>query len=154
MIRQLFIWVFVIFVGMGASGLEAADIYQWIDKDGVQHFTDGPPPPGAEIVEGLSETPPDTPPTNKGAGNTENRPAVENDGPNPEYIEAAGGVENDSTTPDTREEYWRRRGWDNGSAAGQDTGAQEGGDTGPAGPQDPGTDEGGENAPRTDGESP
>jgi Domain of unknown function (DUF4124) len=30
--------------------LEAGQIYQWIDKNGVRHFTNEPPPPGAKIV--------------------------------------------------------------------------------------------------------
>jgi FtsZ-interacting cell division protein ZipA len=29
---------------------EADQIYQWIDKNGVTHFTNEPPPPGAKIV--------------------------------------------------------------------------------------------------------
>lgn len=32
------------------SSLEAGQIYQWIDKNGVRHFTNEPPPPGAKIV--------------------------------------------------------------------------------------------------------
>jgi len=30
--------------------LEAGQIYEWIDKNGVKHFTNEPPPPGAKIV--------------------------------------------------------------------------------------------------------
>jgi hypothetical protein len=30
---------------------EAGQIYQWIDKNGVRHFTNEPPPPGAKIVD-------------------------------------------------------------------------------------------------------
>ena len=30
--------------------LEADQIYQWIDQNGVMHFTNEPPPPGAKIV--------------------------------------------------------------------------------------------------------
>lgn len=32
------------------TSLEAGQIYQWIDKSGVRHFTNEPPPPGAKIV--------------------------------------------------------------------------------------------------------
>jgi hypothetical protein len=32
------------------TSLEAGQIYQWIDKNGVRHFTNEPPPPGARIV--------------------------------------------------------------------------------------------------------
>jgi FtsZ-interacting cell division protein ZipA len=32
------------------SSLEAGQIYQWIDNNGVRHFTNEPPPPGAKIV--------------------------------------------------------------------------------------------------------
>lgn len=30
--------------------VEAGQIYQWIDKNGVRHFTNEPPPPGAKVV--------------------------------------------------------------------------------------------------------
>ena len=32
------------------TSLEAGQIYQWIDKNGVKHFTNEPPPPGVKIV--------------------------------------------------------------------------------------------------------
>jgi hypothetical protein len=32
------------------TSLEADQIYQWIDNNGVRHFTNEPPPPGAKIV--------------------------------------------------------------------------------------------------------
>jgi len=32
------------------TSLGAAQIYEWIDKNGVRHFTNLPPPPGAKIV--------------------------------------------------------------------------------------------------------
>lgn len=32
------------------TSLEAGQIYQWIDKSGVRHFTNEPPPPGAKVV--------------------------------------------------------------------------------------------------------
>jgi hypothetical protein len=36
-------------------GYAAAEIYQWVDKDGVHHFTNEPPPPGARIIDSTSE---------------------------------------------------------------------------------------------------
>ena len=32
------------------TSAEAGQIYQWIDKNGVRHFTNEPPPPGAKII--------------------------------------------------------------------------------------------------------
>jgi hypothetical protein len=32
------------------TSLEADEIYQWVDQNGVRHFTNTPPPPGAKIV--------------------------------------------------------------------------------------------------------
>jgi hypothetical protein len=32
------------------TSLEAGQIYEWIDKNGVKHFTNEPPPPGSKIV--------------------------------------------------------------------------------------------------------
>ncbi|MEJ2102060.1 MAG: DUF4124 domain-containing protein [Desulfobacterales bacterium] len=32
------------------TSLEADEIYQWVDQNGVKHFTNQPPPPGAKIV--------------------------------------------------------------------------------------------------------
>lgn len=32
------------------TSAEAGQIYQWIDKNGVRHFTNEPPPPGAKVV--------------------------------------------------------------------------------------------------------
>ena len=32
------------------TSAEAGQIYQWIDKNGVSHFTNEPPPPGAKII--------------------------------------------------------------------------------------------------------
>ena len=40
--------LFLVFC-LGTS-LEADEIYQWIDQNGVMHFTNEPPPPGAKIV--------------------------------------------------------------------------------------------------------
>lgn len=33
-----------------STSLEADQIYQWIGKDGVMHFTNEPPPPGAKVI--------------------------------------------------------------------------------------------------------
>jgi len=143
------LWVLIFIAGMG-SGLQAGEIYQWIDEDGVQHFTDGPPPPGAQIVESLSETPPDEPPAGNGAaafGDTGNVEGGENRPADGEDTGATEGGENratdaedsalagDENEPTNREDYWRRLGW------GKD----------PTGPGDTGTVEGGENRP-ADGE--
>ena len=32
------------------TSLEAGQIYEWIDKNEVKHFTNEPPPPGAKVV--------------------------------------------------------------------------------------------------------
>jgi hypothetical protein len=58
-IRILFLAIIFIF-GMG-PGLAVGEIYQWVDKDGVHHFTNEPPPPGATIVKGTAEFQPDEP---------------------------------------------------------------------------------------------
>ena len=40
---------------------EAGEVYEWLDKDGVKHFTDEAPPPGATILNEEKEiTSPDT----------------------------------------------------------------------------------------------
>ena len=39
--------ILILLCGFGAP-LEAGSIYEWIDKDGVKHFTNEPPPPGAK----------------------------------------------------------------------------------------------------------
>ena len=88
----LFFWVFVFISSMGPF-LEAGEIYQWIDKDGVQHFTDGPPPPGAQIVEGLSETPAIEPPANTGATAPKDAGRVEGEENSPPDLEDTGTVD-------------------------------------------------------------
>lgn len=35
----------------------AGQVYEWIDENGVKHFTNEPPPPGARIVEQEKEIP-------------------------------------------------------------------------------------------------
>jgi hypothetical protein len=32
------------------TSLEADEIYQWVDQNGVKHFTNKPPPPGAKVI--------------------------------------------------------------------------------------------------------
>ena len=40
---------------------EAGEVYEWLDKEGVKHFTDEPPPPDATILNEKKEiTSPDT----------------------------------------------------------------------------------------------
>jgi len=46
--RQMLLIVILVFCL--STSLEAGQIYQWIGKDGVMHFTNQPPPPGAKIV--------------------------------------------------------------------------------------------------------
>ncbi len=38
---------------------EAGEIYEWIDKNGVKHFSEEPPPKGAKIVKEIEEIPSD-----------------------------------------------------------------------------------------------
>jgi len=138
---QLFFWVLIFISGMGPD-IDAGEIYQWIDQDGVQHFTNGPPPPDAQIVEGLSETQSDEPPAYTGPPEREDTGAVEGgeDGPTdredtgaveggenaPADREDTGAVEGGEDGPTDREDYWRRRGWGNGPTDRKDTGAVEG----------------------------
>jgi hypothetical protein len=63
---QICVWAFLFILGMG-SGLVAGEIYQWVDKDGVQHFTNEPPPPGAQIVNSTAAALPDDAPADTGA---------------------------------------------------------------------------------------
>jgi hypothetical protein len=142
----LFFWVFVFISSMGPF-LEAGEIYQWIDKDGVQHFTDGPPPPGAQIVEGLSETPAIEPPANTGATAPKDAGRVEGEENSPPDLEDTGTVDGGENSPTDREEYWRRKGWESGSTEREDPGAVEGGENGPNDRGEPGAVDGGQNAP-------
>lgn len=128
--RRLFLWAVLLIVGT-VSSLAAGEIYQWIDEDGVQHFTDGPPPPGARIVEGLSEGQPEQPPTNGGATGDEAAGPVEGEDPGAADIETPSAVEDGGNAPTSREEYWRRRGWDDGPSGEDDAGAVERVENGP-----------------------
>ena len=153
-----YLWILIFIAGMGA-GLQAGEIYQWIDEDGVQHFTDGPPPPGAQIVESLSEAPSDEPPAGNGAaafgdtGNVEggeNRPADSDDTGNTEEGENrapdddANALEGDENTPNDRENYWRRLGWGENQTGPKDNGTVEGGEKRPTDGEGTGASEGGD----------
>jgi len=155
---QLYFWILLFIAGM-VAGLQAGEIYQWIDEDGVQHFTDGPPPPGAQIVESFSETPSDEPPAGTGAaafgntGNVEegaNRPADGNDTGNSEEggnrapDDDANAREGGGNTPADREAYWRRLGWGEDQAGPKDNGPVEGGDYRPTDGEGAGASEGGD----------
>jgi TolA-binding protein len=52
-IRSISIAVAAVFVAMTAS--TAAEIYQWIDADGVRHYANTPPPEDAQIVNRFAE---------------------------------------------------------------------------------------------------
>ena len=140
-----YLWILIFIAGMG-SGLQAGEIYQWIDEDGVQHFTDGPPPPGAQIVESLSETPSDEPPVGTGTADDGDTDTVEGDENRPadgDDTGATGGVgnrapdddantvEGNGNTPTNRDDYWRRLGWGEDQTGGEDNGPVEGGENRP-----------------------
>jgi len=40
-----------------STSAEAGQIYQWLDKNGVRHFTNEPPPPGAKVVNAQTAIP-------------------------------------------------------------------------------------------------
>jgi hypothetical protein len=140
-----YIWIMIFIAGMGST-LQAGEIYQWIDEDGVQHFTDGPPPPGAQIVESLSETPSDEPPAGTGKADDGDTGKVERDESRPAdsddtgAIEGVGNrapddeantVEGNGNTPTDREDYWRRLGWGEDQTGPEDNGPVEGGENRP-----------------------
>lgn len=140
---RLFFLALIFIFRMGPD-FQAGEIYQWIDKDGVQHFTNLPPPPGAQIVEGLSETqsyepPADTRPTNRedtGAG----RAGVNNS--------TDGG---DTGAVESGDRRFRK--WKNSRKDREEKGAVEGGEKVPTDRDDPGSDKDGEKNP-TDSEDP
>jgi hypothetical protein len=154
-----YLWILIFIAGMG-SGLQAGEIYQWIDENGVQHFTDGPPPPGAQIVDSLSETPSNEPLAGTGTtddgdtGKVEeggNRPAdgddngaTEGDG-NRAPDDDANTVEGNGNTPTNREDYWRRLGWGEDQTGREDNGPVEGGENRPGGGEGTGVTEGRDN---------
>ena len=155
---KCYLWIWILIAGM-VTGLQAGEIYQWIDEDGVQHFTDGPPPPGAQIVESFSETPSDEPPAGNGAaafgntGNVEggaNRPADGDDTGNTEEggnrapDDDAEALEGGGNTPNDREEYWRRLGWGEDQAGPKDNSPVEGDENRPTDGEGAGASEGGD----------
>ena len=101
--RRLLLWAVLLIFGT-VPALTAGEIYQWVDEDGVQHFTDGPPPPGARIVEGLSEGQPDQPPANTGAAGNGSAGPAEGEDPGAAEIEAPDAVEGDDNAPTSRED--------------------------------------------------
>jgi hypothetical protein len=151
--RLLIIWVFLLVCALGAS-LEADEIYQWIDEDGVQHFTDGPPPPGAQIVEGLTEAKPDAPQPQPGPAGGENTRAIEGDEGGAPGVEEPIAIEDDQNRPGDREEFWRRRGWDSGSTDGPSGGALPGGENAAIEEDTPGAGLDSEDGPPDGGENP
>jgi len=143
---RLFLGILIVITGMGPC-IEAGEIYQWIDKDGVQHFTDGPPPPGAQIVEGLSETPSFEPPANTGATAPKDTGTVPDRDSNLTDGEETGAVESGENSPPDREAYWRRLGWKNSPTDGEETGAAEGGENSPPDREETGAVKDGEDGP-------
>jgi hypothetical protein len=142
----LFIWVGVLILGIGLS-LQAGEIYQWIDEDGVQHFTDGPPPPGAQIVEGLSETDPDDTQPYTGQAENEANPALEDRDNNPNMPEDTEAAEGEGNSATYREDYWRRRGWGDDESGNEGNGAVQGAENRPAGPEETESFDGSEDDP-------
>ena len=142
--HQLCWWAALLILGM-VPGPEAGEIYQWTDKEGVQHFTDGPPPPGAQIVEGLSEGQPEQPTVNSGAADDESPGPVEGQEPGAAEIEVPDAVEDGGNVPTSREDYWRRRGWESGPTEGEAAGTVESGENAPL--EGEGLPEGGESRP-------
>ncbi len=108
--RCCFVGVLILVFGLGPS-LDAAEIYHWIDKDGVWHFTDDPPPPGAEKVEGLSETPPAEPKAQSGQKGPEAKREKIDREIAPAEPEDSGSVDREKEGATSREDYWRRKGW-------------------------------------------
>ena len=139
--------VLILIFGL-AAGLEAGEIYQWVDKDGGLHFTDGPPPPGAERVEGLSENPPDETQSKAGPAKHENAGAVGQSEAGPTEGEDSGPVVENGNKSTYRDDYWQRKGWGNDTTGTNGPGATQRGENPPL-PDQENTDaiEGGENAP-------
>ena len=143
---HLIFWIFIVILGLGPS-VEAGEIYEWIDQDGVRHFTDGPPPPGAQLVEGLSDTQSGEPPAAGGATDDGNKGAAKGEEPGPSDVQEAGAVEEGGQDSTSREAYWRRRGWGNGPPNPEDTGTIEDGERVPPDSENAATAENAEEAP-------
>jgi len=48
--KKLIPYILLVSVFCLWTSIEAGQIYEWIDQNGVRHFTNEPPPPGAKIV--------------------------------------------------------------------------------------------------------
>jgi hypothetical protein len=144
--RQIGWGIFILMICMGPA-LAAAEIYQWIDEQGVLHFTDGPPPPGAQVVEGLSEKPPDEPRANPASGANVNAAPGGRQNTDPTEVETAAGAEAEQPGSASREEYWRRRGWTSEPAADGEAGPAVSRENTPAGSPEGSPAGGGENRP-------
>ena len=143
---HFFLLVFICSLYLG-SGIEAGTIYEWIDKDGTRHFTDGPPPPGAQLVEGLSDTQSDGSPPRSGPTDDGNTAVPEGDEPGPNEAQDKDAVEGGEKDPTGREAYWRRRGWRDGPPNPEDTGPTEDGERVPPDSENAAAVENAENAP-------
>jgi hypothetical protein len=53
--RQIFFILISVFCLW--TTLQAGEIYEWVDKDGVKHLSDRPPPPGVKIIHETREIP-------------------------------------------------------------------------------------------------
>jgi hypothetical protein len=143
---SLFLGVCIITLGIGLN-LKASEIYQWVDKDGVQHFTDGPPPPDAQVVDGLSETEPDDTRPYTGQAEREANPDVEDREINPNVPEDTGAAEGGENNATYREDYWRRQGWGDDKTGNEENGAAKGAEDRSAGSKEAGAFESSENGP-------
>ncbi|HSO20970.1 MAG TPA: DUF4124 domain-containing protein [Desulfosarcina sp.] len=159
---QIVFWALMLSCSLGSS-VEAGAVYEWIDKDGTRHFTDGPPPPGARLVEGLSDTQSGDPTPAAGPADDGNTGAAEEGESAPNDAQDAGAVEDGDPNPAGRDAFWRNRGWGNappnpegtdtvedGERAAPDnetTGAVEDAEKDPANPEDATPAENGEKDP-------
>lgn len=140
MIRLLYLWVVIALMGMPA-GLAAGDIYQWVDENGVRHFTDGPPPPGAQVVEGLTQNDPSAPPANPVSTDDEKARRDEDQAAGASEVEEAAAADDDGDVSGGREDYWRRRGWGTEATDGQSPETVDSGEGDADGRPNPGADE-------------
>jgi len=143
---HFFFWVFIVSLCLG-PGVAAGEIYEWIDKDGTRHFTDGPPPPGAQLVEGLSDTQSDGSPPRTGPTDDGNTAASEGNEAGPNEVQDKDAIEGGEKGPTGREAYWRRRGWGNSPPNPEGIGPIEDGERGPTEGENAGPVENAEEAP-------
>ena len=145
--HTLFFAVLILILGTSLN-LLSGEIYQWVDKDGVQHFTDGPPPPGAEPVEGLSDAKPDEPRSKSAPAERQDEGAIEQGENGPTEGENAGPDGGDGGQSAYRDDYWRRKGWGKEPTPAEGRGpAEVGGNPPPPDQQDANAIEGGQNVP-------